>query len=345
MLDSIQSLLDAFPEGAALIREGEVVSANAMARRCRLAPGVPLPDSIPLPEPGRSGSGLFVWEGVRYTFSCSGSPEGQMLLFRPAPQAALTSRQLDGALRQLRELLGEILAEVGPAAGVPGREVPADAFSKSFHRLFRLTDNLDYLRQAAGAEPEFHPSTLDLAGLCRHVVQMSAPLLREAGVSLELQSRDASLLVPGDHVLLQRMLLNLISNAAREAAEGQVLLTLRRQGDQAHLAVSGSGPRPVGRQLTGLLQEGPGDDIPLPGQGAGLGLAIARHIITLHGGSMLVELGEAAPSVRVSLPAGAGEGRVSVRSPILQRGGALDPFLMELSDLLPAHLFGMEALD
>ena len=98
-------------------------------------------------------------------------------------------------------------------------------------------------------------------------------------------------------------------------------------------------------QYSALFQQGGNEELPLPGQGAGLGLPIARHIVALHKGSLLVEWGQSAPSVVLSLPTGPLDGRVSVHTPTLQRDGGLDPVLTELSDLLPPYLFGMEGLD
>lgn len=348
MLDSIQALLDAFPEGVVQLRDGGVVFANAMARHYlpQLEPGRPCPELLALPRGGPLGAGIFTAGPAVYTYSCTASRGEQMVLFRPAPQSALTDRQLEGVLYQLRTLLSEVLAEVGPATATSGAPVPADAFSKSFHRLFRLVGNLEFMQQAAGTEGVlFRPMTMDLDGLCRHVVQQAYPLLREIGVELEYEPAQTGLLIPGDPELLQRLLLGLISNAARAAGEGRVTVSLRRQGERALAAVSDNGPLPDRRQLAALFQEGGGEDLPLPGQGAGLGLPIARHIVALHKGSLLVEWGRSAPSVVLSLPTGPLDSRVTVRTPTLQRDGGLDPVLTELSDLLPPCLFGMEGLD
>ena len=111
------------------------------------------------------------------------------------------------------------------------------------------------------------------------------------------------------------------------------------------LVVSNLGAPPSRRQLAALLQEDQGGGLPLPGQGAGLGLPIARHIAALHRGKLLVQGGDRPPSVLVSLPTGPLNGRSSVRAPAVQRDGGLDPVLMELSDVLPASLFGLEGLD
>ena len=347
MLDSIQTLLDSLPEGAVLIREGTVASANAAARRLlpQIAPGSPLPDFIPLPERGQAGCGVFAVGSQPFSFSCSGNTEEQLLLLRPAPRPTLSGRQLDGVVRQLRELLGDILVEVGPATHSPDYRVPPADFSRSFHRIFRLTDNLDYLRQAAGEGPVFQPVTMDLAGLCSHISQLAGPLLYDGGISLDYRCAEDSLLIPGDPSLLQKLLLGLISNAAKAVEQGRIILSLHRQGRRAFVTVSDSGPLPDQRHLAVLAQQDPGDGLPLPGQGAGLGLDVARHIALLHGGSLLIGLGPSAPIVTLSLPTGPLDGRISVRVPRLRRDGSLDPVLMELSDVLPVRLFGMESLD
>lgn len=347
MLDSIQSLLDSFPESVVQVRGGTVLASNEKARQYlpQLTPGAPLPACIALPEQGESGTGSFVIDNTVYSYSCKSGPEGCVLSFRPSPrEAALKEWQLDGALQQLRALLGDILAEAGGDA-FPGQGAPA-GFNKTFHRLFRLISNLEFMQQAAGEEGvPFRPVTMDLAGLCRDTVRSAGDLLRESGIQLEYRSRESGLLIPGDPELLRRLLLGLISNAARAVGEGRVGVALRRGGGWAILVVSNLGAPPSRRQLAALLQEDQGGDLPLPGQGAGLGLPIARHIAALHRGKLLVQGGDRPPSVLVSLPTGPLNGRSSVRAPAVQRDGGLDPVLMELSDVLPASLFGLEGLD
>lgn len=347
MQHSIQSLLDAFPDGVALVRAGAVLASNEKACQYvpQLIPGAPLPPCVRLPEEGESGVGVFTSDGAVYSYSCKFVGGEYVLLFRPEPQeAALKDWQLDRALQQLRALLGEILAEVGTAA-VPGGTSAAD-FNKTFHRLFRLLNNLEFMQQAAGEDGiPFHPVTMDLAGLCRDVVRPAGDLLRESGIRLEYRSQETGLLIPGDPELLQKLLLGLISNAARAVGEGRVNLTLRRSGEWAILMISNVGPAPTRQQLAALFQEDQGGDLPQPGQGAGLGLSIARHITALHGGKLLIQGGEQAPSVLVSLPTGPLDGRTSLRTPSLQRDGGMDPVLTELSDVLPVSLFGMEGLD
>lgn len=343
MSDSIQSLLDAFPEGVVRIRAGLVLAANEKARQYlpQLTLGEALPVDLRFPGPGETEAGGFMSGGVAYAYSCKAGGEEHILLFRPDARGILEGWQLDGALRQLRELLGDVLAEVSTAA--PNGKTSA-SFNKTFHRLFRLIENLEFTQQMAeeGGVP-FRPATVDLDSLCRETVRLAGDLLREAGVALKYTCEARQALVSGDAQLLKKMLLGLISNAARTAEE--VAVTLRRQGEQVRVVVSGSGPIPDERQLNAFLQSRPDGGIPLAGQGAGLGLSIARHIVQLHGGTMQSSGGNSVPRVAISLPVGTQGGRVTVRTPLVQRDGGLDPVLVELSDVLPAAVFGLEGLD
>ena len=170
--------------------------------------------------------------------------------------------------------------------------------------------------------------------------------LEAAGIALDYEGPGSGSLIPGDAELLKRLLLGLIANAARAAGEGRITLALRRSEDRAVLTLSDNGPLPDQRQLEAMLQPGGGQqDIPLPTQGAGLGLSIARDIVTRHGGSLLIQWGQSSPAVVVSLPTGPLDGRSVVHAPRFQRDGGLDPVLVELSDVLPARLFSLEGLE
>lgn len=345
-MESIQSLMDLFPEGMVRVRSGVVTGVNAAARNLlpQLEEGAPLPAFLELPCAAPSGSGSFTQGAFTYSFSAAPAGEEQLLLFRPAPQCILTDRQLDGVLRQLRELMGEVLASAARREA-EGDSLPP-AFRRSFHRLFRLVNNLDYMQQAGAGSVPFRPVTLDLDGLCRQLVEQAYDLLSQAGVRLEYECPDRGLLIPGDPQLLQRMLLDLIANAARAAEGGRVVLALRRAQSRALITVSDNGPLPDQRQLDAMLQTGGGSALPLPGQGAGLGLPIVRHVVSLHQGEMVVSLGQSTPSVMISLPTGPLTARATLRTPRpSQQDGGLSPILVALADILPSELFRAEELD
>lgn len=348
MFDSMQPVFDIFPEPMVCLSRGTVTGVNAAARYYlpQLEAGSPVPDFLEVACTVPAGAGSFTQGPNSYTFSAAPVAGEQLVLFRPAPQRLLTQCQMDSVLRHLRELLGELIGaprvweEDGQAA------LPLSSFSQSFHRMFRLVNNLSYMQQAAEGSVEFHPLTTDLSGLCRHLVSDAYDLLHRAGVTLDYECPERSLLIPGDPELIQRMLLELISNAARAVGEGRVILGLRRTRSRAVLTVSDNGPLLDQRQMDALLQEGGAGGIPLPGQGAGLGLPIVRHIVSLHQGEMITSLSQSTPSVMVSLPTGPLESRTKVASPRrLQQDGGFSPILTALSGLLPRALFTGQELD
>lgn len=349
MSETILSLLDSFPEGVIQVRQGVVLRANPMARRYlpQLSEGAALPDCLVLPKNATTGAGSFTFGPSTYTFSCALAGEDTIVFFRPAPQNALTGAQLDGALQQLRSFLGEFLAEVGPLTQnrEEGASLPCAAFGKSFHRAFRLVGNLEYMQQSTTGSVPFQSLTLDLDGLCRQVVEQARGPLEAAGIALDYEGEGNGLLIPGDAALLKRLILGLMANSARATQEGRITLALRRSGSRALLTLSDNGPLPDQRQLEAMLQQGGTQDIPLPSQGAGLGLSIARDIVALHRGSLLIQWGQSSPTIVVSLPTGPLDPRTGVGTPRVQRDGGLDPVLVELSDVLPAHLFALDSLD
>lgn len=339
-MPDLNDLLSRSPEAAVLLQEGRIAAANSMARHYlpQLEPGASVPAWFPPLSGDAPRSGTFTAGLSSYAFRLTGTPDGLWFTFYPAPLTALTDAQLDGALRQLRTFLGEFLVESGELSGAGHPEL-----RKSFHRLFRLTDNLDFMRLAgSGDGVPFRPVTMDLAGLCHQLCAEAAPLLHDAGVELDYRSSLSSLLVPGDPQLIHRLLLELISNAARVPGQDRIEVRLREQGGRALLTLSGNGAPPTQRQLAAMLQQDTDQRLPMAESGAGLGLPVARHIAALHQGSLLVELGQDAPATILSLPTGPLGPRVPVRTPILQQDGGLSPLLVALSDVLPTGLFAME---
>ncbi len=74
-----------------------------------------------------------------------------------------------------------------------------------------------------------------------------------------------------------------------------------------------------------------------------MGLAIARRIVALHKGAMLLERRESGSLLSVvSLPTGPLNPRLDVRSPRIEDTGGYSPVLVELADVLPQAMFRFE---
>ena len=182
-----------------------------------------------------------------------------------------------------------------------------------------------------------------VAGLCRRLTQEASFFLDEAGVKLSLRLETPSLLVPGDPTLLQKLLLSLLSNAVKAAPGGEVVLSLTSRHDRAILTLGDSGDHLKGRDLEALFPPAqPDHRIPDPQDGAGMGLAIVRHIVALHGGTLLLEHRGGGLFAVISLPTGPLDPRLTVQSPRAEDTGGLSPVLVELSDVLPLSRFQMD---
>jgi signal transduction histidine kinase len=154
------------------------------------------------------------------------------------------------------------------------------------------------------------------------VIRNAAESIRPAADAKQVQlvtSFDSSVgRILGDAMRLQQIVWNLLSNAVKFTPNGgRVDLTVVRRGDEVDIVVSDTGvgiaPHFVPHVFERFRQEDVGTKRRY--SGLGLGLAIARHLVELHGGTIEAESegeGRGAtfrvrfPSPRAAMPAGVG---------------------------------------
>ena len=329
------SLLESLPEGVILIEEGRVAAVNACGRELLpgLTPGEPLPEPL-RPALTAPGGGVFHAHGRELQFAASGTPDRLLLFFSPLPEQELEF--LQGMARQLRQAAAPLAAELAPHLGPEGDGLLSGSSGKSLHSLLRLAYNAEFL-----ADPTVMPNpvTVDLVSLCSRLVLDVQPLLNEIRVELRFTCPIPALMISGDPILLRRMLLELLANSARVSAPGgQVLLELVRQNRQAILTIRDGGSPGAHQKLMNAMGGRLGSGIPAPGQGAQMGLAVARRIAALHRGALMV-LGEPAPCTLLALPAGVPRSSVSMHTPAGFPEEGFSPLLLALCDLMPPRVF------
>ncbi|MBC7208457.1 MAG: two-component system sensor histidine kinase KdbD, partial [Methyloversatilis sp.] len=184
------------------------------------------------------------------------------------------------ALIGMSENLSGALAREGSAHG------PAiAAIVEQARRTAQLVNNLlDMARLQAGAVALRHDwqSLEELAGsairaiegaLARHVVRVDLP-------------SDLPLLY-GDAVLLERVLVNLLENAAKYTPAGTTIrITAARDGDAIAVEVSDDGPGLPAGDPENLFRKFTRGEAESSTPGVGLGLAICRAIVRAHGGDI-----------------------------------------------------------
>jgi PAS domain S-box-containing protein len=170
-----------------------------------------------------------------------------------------------------------------------------------------VEDVLDVSRIAAG-KIRLHVQPVDLAVVLRDALATVTPAAEAKGVRLESILEPHVGPVSGDPDRLQQVIWNLLSNAVKfTPRDGRVQLRLQRVNSHVEVSVSDTG---IGIRedflphLFERFRQGDSTTTRIHG-GLGLGLAIARRIVELHGGRIAaLSPGEGrGATFRVELPA------------------------------------------
>ena len=131
---------------------------------------------------------------------------------------------------------------------------------------------------------------IDLGGIVRATALTFQPQIKEKQIDLKLDLQPVPELC-GDPTRLQQVIWNLLSNAVKfTPAQGQVRVMTQRIGDRVILEISDSGSGIASEFLPHIFdrfRQADGSTTRRHG-GLGLGLAIVRHIVELHHGSVAV---------------------------------------------------------
>ena len=151
---------------------------------------------------------------------------------------------------------------------------------------------------------ELETRPTDLARMVQQVASEFAPQLAEARLTCRLELPE-KLMSPCDPDKMARVFDNLLRNACHYSLPGtEVTVSGRAEGDQAILAFSNHGPDIPPEKLERLFERFFRLDSARSSAsgGAGLGLAIAKEIVELHGGTITARSSGGETSFTVTLP-------------------------------------------
>jgi signal transduction histidine kinase len=163
------------------------------------------------------------------------------------------------------------------------------------HNIERLTrmiyDLLDLSRIEAGAVVvKFAP--LSVPDLITDVVESFQGMTAEKGITLIAEPDAALPVIQGDRDKLHQVLINLIQNAVKfTPRDGRIVVEGRLcEPEAVQLCVADTGCGIPADELPRIFDRFySGDSIPGEARGAGLGLAITKSLVELHGGRIWVE--------------------------------------------------------
>jgi signal transduction histidine kinase/ActR/RegA family two-component response regulator len=155
-------------------------------------------------------------------------------------------------------------------------------------QLKMVNDLLDLGRIETGKlRVELRP--MQLAKVVSAALDLAGPAAVTKAVTLHTQFEPGAGQLRGDPDRLQQVVTNLLSNALKfTSAGGRIELTLRDVGESAELVVEDSGQGIAPELLPHVFDRfRQGDSsITRHSGGLGLGLALVREVVTLHGGSV-----------------------------------------------------------
>jgi signal transduction histidine kinase len=165
-----------------------------------------------------------------------------------------------------------------------------DTMQAEVNHLNRLVDDLRTLSLADAGELALHPQPILPGELLERVRAAYQQQAEERGISLgvDIEANLAEFALDAER--MEQVLGNLVSNALRYTPEGgKIDLTARQAPGRLVLSVQDNGSGISPEILPHIFERSYRGDISRSGNESGLGLAIARSIVELHGGEIGVE--------------------------------------------------------
>lgn len=163
---------------------------------------------------------------------------------------------------------------------------------EEYERLARMIDSMLFLARSEQPGAIIARDEIDLASMAAQLVDYFEGMAEERGIVFAVR---ASGVLRADHALVQRALANLVANALRHAAPGSTVTIAASVTPAAtQISVHNRGDAIAEHHMPHLFDRFYRCD-PARSKGAdsgGLGLAIVRSIMQLHGGKVSVTSGE-----------------------------------------------------
>ncbi len=225
---------------------------------------------------------------------------------QPENQWRRLARKLQDSDRQKSEFLARLSHELrNPLAPLshalhllrmhPGQiqvvEQSCHIMQRQMTQLSGLVDDLLDMERIAHGKVSLNRQVVHLQEAIQGALELSEPLMRERGHVLAVDLPESPLFLRADPLRLTQVLSNLLNNAAKYTSPaGSVNLRVRAQDDFVLIEVSDNGAGIAAQDIDRVfdLYAQVGRNLPMAQGGLGIGLALARQLVELHGGQISV---------------------------------------------------------
>lgn len=167
-----------------------------------------------------------------------------------------------------------------------------DIIDRQLSQMTRLVEDLLDVSRISRGKLVVRKETVELETVIRNAVDTVRPMFDSKGQELTLEQPEHPVLVSADPVRLSQVLTNLLNNATKyTGAAGRIVLLASVEDDVARIQVSDSGKGISAQTLPQIFKMFAQDeDASTHSQaGLGVGLALAKSLVELHGGMIYAE--------------------------------------------------------
>ena len=176
-------------------------------------------------------------------------------------------------------------------AATPDSARYLDAIMRSSNRLKGMVEDILNMIKLERGEMRLTPVSIDGGELCSRMFELHQPLAERRQITLFSPPSDGKVVFNGDMALLERVVANLVGNALKfTPAGGTVGLSCRAKGMDALFKVVDSGPG-VPETMREEIFKKHFQQEEHKHMGFGLGLAMCKMAVELHGGRIWADAG------------------------------------------------------
>jgi PAS domain S-box-containing protein len=155
--------------------------------------------------------------------------------------------------------------------------------------LVRLVDDLLEVSRISTGKIELRKEIVDLTAVINSAVETSRPLMDAGGHEVNLSVPPESLAVSVDPMRISQVLANLLNNATKYTKPGgKIWFTVNKAADSAQMSIRDNGvgiPGDMLPKIFDMFTQIDRDRKQAQG-GLGIGLALAKNLIGMHGGAI-----------------------------------------------------------
>ncbi|AKK27297.1 SpoIIE family protein phosphatase [Mycobacterium sp. EPa45] len=216
-----------------------------------------------------------------------------------------------------------------------------DAIHRNGLRLAKLVNTLLDFSRIEANRVQAHYEPADLAQVTAELASVFRSAIDRADLELIVDCQPLDDPVYLDRDMWEKVVLNLLSNALKYTFAGSITVRVTRQGDEALVTVADTGIGVPADEMPRLFERFHRIESARARstEGSGIGLALVKELVGLHGGSITADsIEDVGTTFTIRLPIGAGHLPAEALSPATTgrtTSGIAEPYVQEALRWLP----------